>query len=466
VNAKLCAALALAAGLFAAAAIAYGSGDGDLFWQRALGEAILRTHTLPTTLGSATFSAPDARWLPHEWLFATLWALANRRDAEPIFRLGCVGLACATMVVSLARARTAATPARMVMIVVGAIALLPSFGLRAQVVAWPLLALAMWALESGRRRAWLVLPLAVIWYNLHASALVVPCIVLVDGLGRTLDARRARPFLEAAALAGACTLASLATPFGPELPRFTLAWSTNPATRIIAEWEPASPGRALAMVGMVVIALLLVVGELRGARLRWSQRLLAAVLFAAALLHLRNLALFCIVAGPWTCAALSQLLPRDVGSRQRQRWSDAGLVALAVGHPHADAGAGLRRVGGGGAGGDVARPTPRRVRRFQLVQPICRNRAGSGPHGWTDRRVSARGDRGRSAFARRRSARGVDALARRYRDRARAKRARAAARRRRLDLPAHHRTDGLRAAEPSGRNRSNGALIAARAGRS
>jgi hypothetical protein len=320
--------LAIAAAMFATAAIGYGGGDGDLWWQRQLGETVLRTHALPATLGSATFSAPRATWVPHEWLFATLWALAGRAGADAVFRAGCAAVALLTLVAQALRSRNAAGSARMVMLVLVALALTPSFGLRAQVLGWPLLAFIMLALEAGPRRAWFAVPLTVVWFNLHASALVVPCIVGVYGIGRAIEARRAAAFVPYAALAATCAAASLATPFGVALPRFALAWSMNPATALIYEWLPAAPDKVLILAGVFAIATLLVVGELRGAKLDASQRLLAIGLFVATLLHIRNLGLFCVVTGPWVAAALSAIVPREA-ARARTWRADGGPTLLA-----------------------------------------------------------------------------------------------------------------------------------------
>jgi hypothetical protein len=332
VNPATVSALALLLAMFASSAIGYGSGDGDLWWQRQLGEAVLRTHALPRMLGSATFSAPDARWVAHEWVFATLWALANRYGADAVFRIACAAVALLTFVAEALRARRAAPPAQMVMLVLVGFAVTPSFGLRAQILGWPLLAFIMLALEAGPRRAWFALPLAVVWYNVHASAIVVPCIVAVYAAGIALETRRIRPALPYVALAAACAAASLATPFGSELPRFAVAWSSNAATGLIYEWLPAAPDKILILDGVLAIALLLMLGEVRGVRLTWPQRLLAAGLFAATMLHIRNLGLFAIVAGPWSAAALTTLLPHGLrGMRSAvAHWrTGRGIAALA-----------------------------------------------------------------------------------------------------------------------------------------
>ncbi len=323
-------ALAAVGGLFLSGVFGLNTGDGDLSWQRQLGEAVLRTHRFPGTLGPATFSAPNARWIPHEWVFATLWALAGRWHGEQFFRVGCAALGLLTFIIQARRSRGAARPARVLMLVIVAGALSPVFGLRAHVLGWPLLALLMLALESGPRRAWFALPIAIAWYNLHASALIVPCIVIIDGIGRMIEHGRLTTMLSRLALAAACALGSLATPFGLALPRFALAWSSNSATGLIYEWAPASPDKILVLFGSLVIAGLLVAGECRGARLTWPQRLLALALFAATMLHIRNLSLFCIVTGPWAAYSLAALLPRRSALPWRGWRSDGGLVGIAL----------------------------------------------------------------------------------------------------------------------------------------
>ncbi len=318
-NAALAGALALVAALFTSNVVGDAYGDGDLWWQRQLGEFVLRTQTLPHTLGPATFSAPDALWIPHEWVFATLWAVANRAGWTTAFCVGCAAIAVLTFVIEAARSQGAPIRARVIMLVFVASALAPYFGVRAQVLGWPLLALLLLVLEAGGKRVWYAVPIAIVWYNLHASALVVPCIVAVYGIGRLLDERRPADGITFGTVAIGCGLASLCTPFGSALPAFIIAWSANPATALIYEWMPAAPDKILILAGVWVAAVVLIAGECRGARLTWAQRLLALALFAATMVHIRNLGLFCIVTGPWTAHALGRLLPSLAGATPARR---------------------------------------------------------------------------------------------------------------------------------------------------
>ena len=288
-----------------------------------------------------------------------------------MFAFGCAAVALLTLVVEAVRSRSSAAWARMLMLVIVAIGLTPSFGLRAQVLGWPLLALVMLALEGGPRRAWFALPLAVVWFNLHASALVVPCVVLVFGVGTALETRRLAALWSPLALAGACALASLATPFGIALPHFILAWSANPATALIFEWLPAAPDKIAILAGVFIVAALLVAGEVRGARLSWAQRLLALGLFAATMLHIRNLGLFCSRSGPVdgdgagrAAAARDRAAAQQLANRRRfnglcvRRRGRAGGPARA--HPGRTR---HRRAGGRGFDG-AARSLTRGVRGF------------------------------------------------------------------------------------------------------
>jgi hypothetical protein len=328
-NAVSRAALLVLLGLLAADVSITGL-DGDLWWQRALGEFILAHHALPQTLGPATFAAPDSRWLPHEWVFATLWALAARADAATVFRFGCVLVAGAALAIDALRARGAAPAANTIALTLVVVGMLPSFGVRAQIVAWPLLALVLLALETGPRAAWWTIGLAIVWDNLHASGLIVPALVLVYSLGRALTQRRWSIVAWGLALAAATGLASAVTPFGFGYARFAAEWSVNPATSIITEWQPISRSALLMFIGPFALFALILVGELRGARLSWSQRFVGLALFGAALLHTRNIPLFCIAAGPWAAHALSALLPRESAAPARSPRSDAGLLVVAA----------------------------------------------------------------------------------------------------------------------------------------
>jgi hypothetical protein len=63
------------------------TGYGDLAWQRWIGEAIIRSHRIPTALGDETFTAAGAPWVPQEWLFAVGTTILQNPFFAGLFRI-------------------------------------------------------------------------------------------------------------------------------------------------------------------------------------------------------------------------------------------------------------------------------------------------------------------------------------------------------------------------------------------
>jgi hypothetical protein len=281
--------------------------SSDLNWQIILGRVVLQQHALPTILGNATFSSPNSTWLPHEWIFSVIYALTSDNNIKVVFCLMCALLALATIIINIVRAKTASPTTNLIALAFLMIAILPAFGLRAQVLGWPLLAVAMLVLESNPRRHWLLIPIAIIWDNLHASGLILPAIILVYGCGRILTEKTKNALLSTILLTLGTFCASIITPFGLTYATFAASWSTNPfATNFINEWLPLSLKNLT--IGEFAILGVLIAGEIFGSRLTWSQRLLTVALFVSAALHVRNVPLFCIVTSPWVAITLNRIL--------------------------------------------------------------------------------------------------------------------------------------------------------------
>jgi hypothetical protein len=309
--------------LFIGRALAFEPRDGDLWWQRALGAEVLRTHAIPRVLGPSTYTAPQAPWIPHEWLFGTAlaWCASHGLDLE--FRLALA--ACAAAAVVLVALRAMALGAGRIAgwaAAFGGIALLESFGVRAQVAAWPLLALFLLLAErTGRARLWAI-PVVALWANVHASVVLAPviagCMLLPD---RGVAPRGRLIFF------GAVLLAMLCTPFGVALPLFVLRWSLDPDTAYLVEWARTSVRDWPVLAGAVVPALILL-ADARTRRLTWAQRAIALLSFVALVLHARNVAPAAIIIVPYAAVIVAAL----VGAGRSRPWSpsDSGLLALAA----------------------------------------------------------------------------------------------------------------------------------------
>jgi hypothetical protein len=307
--------------VFAGRATGFDPNDGDLWWQRALGETVLRQHAIPTVLGPSSYTAPDAPWVAHEWLFSTAYAWCAGHHAVVVFQLALAACAAATMVLVASRATQigGGRYAGIATVVCGA-ALAESFGVRAQVAAWPLLALFLVCFERRDAARWLVLPIVVLWANLHASVALAPVLACV-GLFDTRWSARERLAM-AVAVAG-CTLC---TPFGVALPAMTLHWSFDPDAKFIIEWGRPSLTDWPFLVGGLLPALALL-ADLRAQALSGRQRVTALIVVFAMFDHVRNVALAAIVIIPYACRVLETL----TGPDRPRRWtrSDTGFMTLA-----------------------------------------------------------------------------------------------------------------------------------------
>jgi len=323
--------IAIFAARFLVVAVAYPQLDGDLSWQRWLGNEILRTGRVPGALGNETFTAAGAPWLPHEWLFSVA-AAAGGLGLGWILFSGAVAL-CAIAALALAalqaERRGAGPQAIALCTVFAGIALFESFGVRAQVVAWPLLVVFLALLECDGKVAWCALAVAAVWSNFHGSAALAPAAASIVAVGAWLDARRitqrVRRLLSIAALSlGAICL----NPLGWKLPAYSLMLLRNPAIKAnIVEWKTTGledPSFAYGAFALLLGAVLLGIARRNDLRVvSWERLLVFAafcwLMFGAA----RNIALFALVALPGVAAALSDIVPwfgRQAEPDRRHAW--------------------------------------------------------------------------------------------------------------------------------------------------
>jgi hypothetical protein len=289
-----------------ALAIRFPAGDGDLLWQRWLGDRILREHAIPRALGDETFAAAGAPWTPHEWLFSTALAFTARHGATWAVPLLCAlaaGVALATVVLRCRR-RGVSSTLTSAAVLVSAFATIQSFGARAQVLGWAGVTTVVWLLESDGPLAWAAVPVTLAWANVHASAFLAPAVaVLFAGAALLRDRALTRSVRRSAAIAVACTAATLATPLGIDLARYALALLASPIRHSIAEWGATSASSYAFVAG--ALPLLLVLATF-GVRAPARDRLLAGAFTVLLFTAVRNVPVFAFVAAPLAFAALQR----------------------------------------------------------------------------------------------------------------------------------------------------------------
>ena len=300
--------------------------DGDLGWQHWLGVQIL-AGGLPHALGAESFSAAGAPWVPQEWLFSTLLALAVAHGAGWLFALA-VG-ACAILAlgcVALRCARLGAHPAAVALVLIFVdVAMSQSFGVRVQVVGWAMLAAFLLALELPGRLRWSAILIAALWANVHASAVVAPVLVLAAAAGGAVQGDR-RGSLRDVTLALGSALAVCATPLGTRLPLYALQLSHSPIRHWIHEWRPtgfADLGFALGALPLILLAAFAVPRS-------WRTLAIAAPFLYLVAIAVRNVPLAAIAFAPLAAVALTALLPSLARLRPLRGRTLAAAAAVAA----------------------------------------------------------------------------------------------------------------------------------------
>lgn len=304
------------------------AGDGDLYWQRWLGELILQTHRLPAALGPETFTAAGAPWVPQEWVFSVIVALAMHYGLFLLLSIAMSALPLGMLASVYLRSRASSSPeAIAIALLFCGCAFLESFGVRAQVLGWAALAAFMFFIERRDRWYYAAFPTAVIWANLHASVAIAPVLLLarlaattVDGGLRTLRTSRDLYMLPAVVVAVFCT------PFGWRLPVYAVALAHSPIRHFIQEWQPVAFHDLSFTAGALPLALAIVAGGSETLARNRVRSFPAAILFIAMLFASRNIPLFAIVAAPLAAAGLDIRFPRirALGGKARE------LEAVAV----------------------------------------------------------------------------------------------------------------------------------------
>lgn len=232
--------------------------DPDTYLHIAAGNWMLAHHALPTA-DPFSFTVAGATWVPHEWLAEIILAVTYATTAwggVAVLTALCFALAMALLMRFL---RDLDPFAALLLVILSAGLMMPHLLARPHLLALP--AMVAWcggiiaARDAGRAPPWSLLPVMVLWANLHdsfmfglaltaylgAEAVVWPA----DSENRRVTMRRWALFVAAAVLASLATpngLAGLLQPLRlvtmPELQRSFIEWQAPrlPDAPILELW--------------------------------------------------------------------------------------------------------------------------------------------------------------------------------------------------------------------------------------
>lgn len=308
--------------------------DPDFWWHLRTGQYIVETKNVPHT-DIFSFTAAGKEWVAHEWLSEVLIYVLFRAGGFALL-IGAFA-AIITAALALAYRQCEARPYLPGFVVLfGALATAPTWGVRPQMFTFLLTSLFLFLLErhreSGETR-WIapLAPFMILWVNLHsgfalgivlvAVYLFVALIKNLRGRGQPTEARGVRGLSTVLLLSSAAVMLN---PNGARMYSYPLETLTSPAMqRYIQEWfSPDFHLIEFQPFGLLLIALI-------GAAM-WSRAqvpvtsIILLIVFAyASLRSARNIPIFVLIAIPVLTRQLAEAF-------QRQGWQLERVPSVAL----------------------------------------------------------------------------------------------------------------------------------------
>src|SRR5215217_1576600 len=284
--------------------------DGDFWWHLKTGEYIVRNFSIPR-IDFYSFTVSGKPWVAHEWLSEVIFYLVySRAGFNTLIFIFTVLTVLAFWIVFR---RTNAHPfVKGFAVLLSVWSILPTMGVRPRTFTLLFAGIYLALLhrfvhEKKARTIWWLVPLMVVWVNLHAGYLIGLVLIGVAIVGVALDAWFAGeklgphwPELKTLAFVFiACILAVNLNPQGPRILLFPFEFFLSPVQQdLILDW--LSPNfhqkelLPLALLMLLTIAAL----ALSPTRVRPSELLLFLSTLYATLKSGRHMAIFALVAAP------------------------------------------------------------------------------------------------------------------------------------------------------------------------
>ena len=281
--------------------------DPDVWWHLRTGSLIVLNHRVVQG-DPYSFTKFGKPWVDHEWLSQLLiYGLFRWTGWGGLITAFAVIITAAYMLVfhrSPGRPYVAGA-----MTAWGAVASIPCWGVRPQMLTLLLTSVFLFLLERCERKPdllqWLP-PLMVLWVNLHGGYPIGLVLVLIFLIGDAIDAALGRgqtPFEEHGprlmVVFAICLAVVPLNPFGPRLYRYPFETLHSRAMQAyISEWHSPDFHQARYLPLLLMMLVTLVLPALSPRRLRVRELLLLAFTMYAALYSARHIPLYVLVAVP------------------------------------------------------------------------------------------------------------------------------------------------------------------------
>ena len=312
------------------------ASDGDLGRHLRVGEWIIGHWRVPT-VDLFSHTMVGAPFVPHEWLAEVLFALANRVG-------GLAGVAVFTSIVvalpivlliQMMHKRGVSLRVLVVLALLVAASVMVHALARPHIFTFALVVLFVALLEQFRRgerwSVWMLVPLSVLWANLHGAFVVGFVLIGTYWLGQLMEHRRLEAHGRHLLLVGVTALGGVAilNPAGPGLISNSFGYlMSGPLIHLTQEY--LSPDFHDYRMWPFLALLLLTVATV--GRHGWTVRILVVMWAIFALFSARNVPLFALICGPFVAEALTRNPGPgpDVGLPRVSGLSALAPVALVV----------------------------------------------------------------------------------------------------------------------------------------
>lgn len=322
--------------------------DPDFWWHLRAGQLILAHGGLLGT-DPFTFTVPGHAWTMHEWLTEVSYAVLQSATGlgAIVLLLSLItwcGVACLGLRASLRRPNRAILAFGLLLTTVAGY---PIWGPRVQMVTFCFAALTLLLVERhivrGGRLVWLLVPLYLLWSNLHSGFIIglgfIALILVAELVSRWFSTRGethptrgstpANPPVDVRRLKTlvfvllACTAVSMINPNGPAILAYAFFTQGSGAQQtLILEWHsPDFQDLVLVPFGIMLLSLIAMVAVNRRLRARDAALVLAGT--ALALQSVRHIAIFLAAAAPVWIDQANMLWTRLRGSRSAVRRTPA-----------------------------------------------------------------------------------------------------------------------------------------------
>lgn len=271
--------------------------DPDLWWHLKAGQQIIDTRSIPHT-DDYSFTKQGSEWVAHEWLseviMNALYRVSGLTGLVTIFSLIIV------IALWLTYRRCDGRPyAASIAILLGAAASSPLFGVRPQMLTLLLASIYIFILEKAdTRRLWWLVPLMLLWVNLHAGfalglALIALFIVraVLDG-----DWNQIRPLFLVLIV---CTAVVPLNPNGFRMFSYPYETLTSPSmAAFIQEWASPDFHKTTYLPLAILLLSTFAAMALSPTRARLGEIFLVLITALGALRSVRHIPIFSLFAVP------------------------------------------------------------------------------------------------------------------------------------------------------------------------